>query len=245
MKNKNRIPELLAPAGSLAAGLTAFDYGADAVYAGLAKFNARERTENFSLEEMSKLITYAHKLKKKVYVAFNTLVKESELEEAAEQLYEISRLQPDAVIVQDIGILRVIREYFPNLEIHASTQMGIHNSAGVNFAAKLGMKRVILERQTTLDELKHIVKNSILETEIFVHGALCCSISGSCLLSSWLGGWSGNRGKCKQPCRRRYYSKDGNGFFLFYKRPLLSRCNTGTKTNRCILIKNRRQAEEA
>ena len=216
-RNKNRLPELLAPAGSLAAGLTAFDYGADAVYAGLTKFNARERTENFSLEEMSKLIAYAHKINKKVYVTFNTLVKESELEDAAEQLYHISCLQSDAVIVQDIGILRIIREYFPNLEIHASTQMGIHNSAGVNFAAKLGIKRVILERQVNLAELKQIVKNSVIETEIFIHGALCCSISGSCLLSSWLGGWSGNRGKCKQPCRRRYYSDKGNGFFFSTK----------------------------
>jgi len=218
MKNKRiKIPELLAPAGSLAAGLTAFDYGADAVYAGLPKFNARERTENFSLEEMSKLIAYAHKINKKVYLTFNTLIKESELEEAAEQLYEVSCLQPDAVIVQDIGVLRIIREYFPALEIHASTQMGIHNSAGVNFASKLGIKRVILERQVSMDELKQIVKNSIIETEVFIHGALCCSMSGNCLLSSWLGGWSGNRGKCKQPCRRRYYSDEGNGFFFSTK----------------------------
>ena len=218
MKNKKiKIPELLAPAGSLAAGLTAFDYGADAVYAGLQRFNARERTENFSLEEMSKLITYAHTINKKVYVTFNTLIKESELEEVAEQLYEISCLKPDAVIVQDIGVLRIIREYFPSLRIHASTQMGIHNSAGVNFASKLGIKRVILERQVSSDELKEIVKNSNIETEIFVHGALCCSMSGNCLLSSWLGGWSGNRGKCKQPCRRRYYGSEGNGFFFSTK----------------------------
>jgi U32 family peptidase len=218
MKNKkNKIPELLAPAGSLAAGLTAFDYGADAVYAGLPKFNARERTENFSLEELSKLIAYAHKINKKVYLTFNTLIKETELQEVAEHLYEVSCLNPDAVIVQDIGVLRIIREYFPALEVHASTQMGIHNSAGVNFASKLGIKRVILERQVSLDELKHIVKNSIIETEVFIHGALCCSMSGNCLLSSWLGGWSGNRGKCKQPCRRRYYGDEGNGFFFSTK----------------------------
>jgi U32 family peptidase len=218
MKNpKYKTPELLAPAGSLAAGLTAFDYGADAVYAGLPKFNARERTENFSLEAMSKLITYAHKINKKVYLTFNTLIKESELEEVADQLYEVSCLHPDAVIVQDIGVLRIIREYFPTLEIHASTQMGIHNSAGVNFASKLGIKRVILERQVSMDELKQIVKKSIIETEVFIHGALCCSMSGNCLLSSWLGGWSGNRGKCKQPCRRRYYGNEGNGFFFSTK----------------------------
>ena len=218
MKNKKiRIPELLAPAGSLAAGLTAFDYGADAVYAGLPKFNARERTENFTLEEMSKLIAYAHKINKKVYLTFNTLIKESELEEVAEYLYEVSCLKPDAIIVQDIGVLRIIREFFPNIEIHASTQMGIHNSSGVNFASKMGIKRVILERQVSMAELKQIVKNSVIETEVFIHGALCCSMSGNCLFSSWQGGWSGNRGKCKQPCRRRYYSDEGNGFFFSTK----------------------------
>jgi U32 family peptidase len=217
-KNKKyRIPELLAPAGSLAAGLTAFDSGADAVYAGLAKFNARERTENFTLEEMSKLIAYAHDNDKKVYLAFNTLIKESELPEAAENIYQIAKLRPDAVIVQDLGILRLIREYFPSLTIHASTQMGIHNSAGVNFVAKMGVKRVILERQVNLAELKKINENSRIETEVFVHGALCCSMSGNCLFSSWQGGWSGNRGKCKQPCRRRYYSTEGNGFFFSTK----------------------------
>ena len=217
-KNKNRrIPELLAPAGSIASALTAFDCGADAVYAGLSKFNARERTENFTLEEMSKLIAYAHKISKKVYITFNTLIKESELTEAVEQLFEISKLKPDAVIVQDIGILRIIRQYFPNLEIHSSTQMGLHNSAGVNLAAKLGVKRAILERQVSLSELEKINKESVIETEIFIHGALCCSMSGNCLLSSWLGGWSGNRGKCKQPCRRRYYGEEGNGFFFSTK----------------------------
>ncbi|HJO92602.1 MAG TPA: DUF3656 domain-containing protein [Victivallales bacterium] len=217
-KNKRyKIPELLAPAGSLAAGLTAFDSGADAVYAGLAKFNARERTENFTLEEMSKLIAYAHDNNKKVYLTFNTLIKESELPEAAENIYQIAKLKPDAVIVHDLGVLRLIREYFPSLTIHASTQMGIHNSAGVNFASKLGVKRVILERQVTLTELKKINENSRIETEVFIHGALCCSMSGNCLFSSWQGGWSGNRGKCKQPCRRRYYSDAGNGFFFSTK----------------------------
>jgi len=215
MKNKKRrIPELLAPAGSIAAGLTAFDYGADAVYAGLNKFNARERTENFSLEDMSKLINYAHKIDKKVFVTFNTLIKENELPEVAESLFELSCLKPDAVIVQDIGVVRMIRDYFPNLTIHASTQMCIHNSSGVNFASKLGIKRVILERQVSLDETRRIIKETSIETEVFIQGALCCSVSGGCLFSSWQGGWSGNRGKCKQPCRRRYFSDEGNGFFF-------------------------------
>lgn len=206
---QKRKPELLAPAGSLAAGITAIDYGADAVYGGLAKFNARERTENFTLEEMSKMIAYAHKFSKKVYLTFNTLIKESEVEEAARSLFEISKLKPDAIIVQDLGIIHLIKNYFPSLNLHASTQMGIHNSAGVNFARKLGIKRVVLERQITFDEIKEIKKNSSLELEVFIHGALCCSISGSCIFSSWTGGYSGNRGKCKQRCRKPYTSEAG------------------------------------
>ncbi|MFA7231927.1 MAG: DUF3656 domain-containing protein, partial [Victivallaceae bacterium] len=209
-----KIPELLAPAGDPASALTAFDAGADAIYAGLNKFNARERSDNFSLDDMSRIITYAHNIKRKVYIALNTLIKESELPEIMQYLADISKLSPDAVIVQDLGVLRLLREYFPEIEIHASTQMGFHNSAGINVAQQLGVKRVIMERQVTLDELKLIVPASPLELEVFVHGALCCSLSGQCLFSSWLGGASGNRGKCKQPCRRRFFSKDGNGFFF-------------------------------
>jgi putative protease len=209
-----KIPELLAPAGNLLAGITAFDAGADAVYAGLGKFNARERSENFSLNDMSCLIAYAHKHSRKVYVTLNTLVKECELSEIVEFLAELGRMRPDALIVQDLGVLRIIREYFPHMEIHASTQMGFHNSAGLRIAAQLGVKRVILERQVTLEELKAMKKQSPVDLEIFVHGALCCSLSGQCLFSSWLGGWSGNRGKCKQPCRRRFFGPTGNGFFF-------------------------------
>ncbi|MBU8902751.1 MAG: U32 family peptidase, partial [Victivallales bacterium] len=213
-KTKKKLPELLAPAGNLLAGITAFDAGADAVYAGLSKFNARERSENFSFNDMSCLIAYAHKNSRKVYVTLNTLIKEQELPELLEMLSELAKIRPDAVIVQDLGVLRIIREYFPNMEIHASTQMGIHNSAGLRIAEEMGIKRVVLERQTTLEELKIMQKDSPLDLEIFVHGALCCSLSGQCLFSSWLGGWSGNRGKCKQPCRRRFFGSKGNGFFF-------------------------------
>ncbi len=207
--------ELLAPAGNLSCALAAFDAGADAVYAGLKRFNARERTENFTMDEMSRLLAYAHRLKKKVYVAFNTLIKENEVEEAAAELAALEELRPDALIVQDLGVVRIAREYFPKLTLHGSTQMGLHNSAGLAFARELGLSRVILERQTTLSELESILRSKPpVEVEIFIHGALCCCISGTCLLSSWLGGWSGNRGKCKQPCRRRYRGSDGNGFFL-------------------------------
>lgn len=211
------LPELLAPAGNLNTALAAFDSGADAVYAGLKKFNARERGDNFTPEEMGQLISYAHKNGKKVYLTFNTLLRDSELQEAAQALSELHYLHPDALIVQDIGAAAMIREFFPGLEIHASTQMAIHNSAGIRTAAEMGCSRVILERAATLDELRKMAKNSPVELEVFIHGALCCSLSGICLLSSRIshGDASGNRGKCKQPCRMLYKDSSGKeGFFL-------------------------------
>lgn len=209
-----RKPELLAPAGDLEAGLTAFEFGADAVYAGLQRFNARERNENFSNDDLAALIAVARQRNRRVYVTLNTLIREPELPEVAAMLQDVAALKPDAVIVQDLGVLRLIRTCFPELSIHASTQMGTHNSAAVNWLADHGVERVILQRQIPLPELRQIVENSSVEVEAFVHGALCCCLSGACLFSSWMGGWSGNRGKCKQPCRRRYFSEKGNGFFF-------------------------------
>jgi len=205
-----RVPELLAPAGNIATALAAYQSGADAVYFGLDKYNARIPAENFSVRDLSRIADYAKGHGKKYYLTFNTLIKQDELEDAARQLEIIARYEPDALIVQDIGIVRLLRELFPSVPVHASTQMGIHNSAGVSVARDLGIERVILERQVTLEELETIVQSSPLEIEVFIHGALCCSLSGRCLFSSWIGGWSGNRGRCKQPCRRRYYSS-GNG----------------------------------
>ncbi len=210
----NVVPELLAPAGNLDTAIAALEHGADAVYCGLKKFNARERTENFDFEDLSRLLRYGRANGKKVYVTFNTLIKEQEINEAYHLLERISSLEPDAVIIQDLGIYKIITSSFPNLAIHASTQMGVHNSAGVEVLEKLGFERVILERQITLDEIKGIKEKTSLGLEVFIHGALCCSLSGVCLFSSWMGGWSGNRGKCKQPCRRRYVSDGGNGFFF-------------------------------
>lgn len=214
MNDEKPKPELLAPAGTIDAGLAAFDAGADAVYAGLSKFNARERGQNFDFEALRKLIAWAHKQGRRVYVTLNTLLKDAEFPEAVEMLTELALYRPDAIIVQDLGIVRAIRDLFPMLEIHASTQMGIHNSAGARMAQKMGIRRVILERQVTYEEIAEIRKNASIDLEVFVHGALCCCRSGACLFSSWMGGWSGNRGKCKQPCRRRYHSKSGNGFFF-------------------------------
>ncbi|MBO7328356.1 MAG: U32 family peptidase [Lentisphaeria bacterium] len=208
------VMELLSPAGSPACALAAFDAGADAVYAGLSKFNARERGENFTADMMKKIVDYAHARSKKVYLTLNTLLRETELPELMETLDTIDEISPDGVLVQDLGVLRLAREYYPNLILHGSTQMGFHNSAGLAVAEKLGLSRVVLERQITMEELAAIRKQTKLELEVFVHGSLCCSLSGVCLFSSYLGGWSGNRGKCKQPCRRRYFSKQGNGFFF-------------------------------
>ncbi len=209
-----KLPELLAPAGNAACALAAFDAGADAIYAGLSKFNARERTENFTVDELARVVEYARTNAKKVYVTLNTLIKEQELPEVVENLAALNEMAPNGILVQDIGVLRIIREYFPSLPIHASTQMGFHNSAGLRIAAELGISRVVLERQITVEEMRLMAAESPVELEVFVHGALCCGLSGQCLFSSWLGGWSGNRGKCKQPCRRRYFSRHGNGFFF-------------------------------
>ncbi len=209
------IPELLAPAGDADCAFAAFDNGADAIYAGLPKFSARDKSNNFTVSELSKISAYAKKYNKKVYLALNTLIKEAELEETYNYLSEVNKMGIDAIIVQDIGIAWMIKQFFPNMIIHGSTQMGIHNSAGIETAALMGLKRVILERQVTIKELELIIQKSSLEVEVFAHGALCSSLSGNCLFSSSIGGWSGNRGRCKQPCRRRYHSKDGkNGFFF-------------------------------
>lgn len=232
-------PELLAPAGNLNCALAALGSGADAVYAGVSRFNAREMGENFTFDDMSRLSAYTKKQGKKLYLTLNTLIKEHELGEFADSVGRIASLKPDAVIVQDIGVVRMLREYFPDLPIHGSTQMGIHNSAGVETAARMGMERVILERQLTNDELKTICQGPT-EIEVFVHGALCCSISGHCLFSSWLGGWSGNRGRCKQPCRRRYHGEENgtkkSGFFFstrdFYS---LDMIDTLTEAGVCSL----------
>jgi len=212
--NPVKIPELLAPAGNLESAIAAFESGADAVYAGLGKFNAREMGDNFSTDDLSRLKAYTVNHDKKFYLTFNTLIKENELEEFGSILSTASEFEPDAVIVQDIGAAALIRDSFPSIDIHASTQMAIHNSPGIIEAAEMGIKRVILERQLSLEEIELIMKKSPIEIEVFIHGALCCSLSGQCLLSSWLGGYSGNRGKCKQPCRRIYQEKGKKGFLL-------------------------------
>ena len=196
--------ELLAPAGNLETAVAALQANADAVYLGLGKFNARNRAENFKPGDLARLLEFAHSNGQKVYITLNTLIKESELPELLMTLSQIARLQPDAVIVQDLGVLYIVRRYFPNLTVHASTQMNIHNSAGIRLLEKLGVKRVILERQITLEELKKIAAVTSMELEVFIHGSQCISLSGRCLLSNYAESASGNRGMCRQLCRRNY-----------------------------------------
>lgn len=211
---KNRVCELLAPAGNPECALAAIDAGADAVYCGLGRFNARCRAENFDNGKLGSLIDFMHSKGKKLYLTFNTLLFEDELEAAGEMLSDLVQLAPDALIVHDPGVIEMVKKYFPSLTLHASTQMGIHNSSGVKALADMGIQRVILERQIPLDELEKIVRRSPIEIEVFVHGSLCCSLSGRCLLSAELCGGSGNRGCCKQPCRRSFETAEGELFPL-------------------------------
>jgi len=211
----NSLPELLAPAGSIESFHAAIDAGADAVYLGLDDFNARLRAKNFTAKTLSYLVPYAHSKNVKVYVTFNTLVKQSELKRAISMLFQLEQIGIDALIVADPGIINIARNHFPELKLHGSTQMGFHNSAGAVAAARMGLKRIVLSRELTKDEIRTISKNSKIELEIFIHGALCYSISGMCLASSFLGGASGNRGRCTQVCRRMFKSSDNEeGYFV-------------------------------
>ena len=195
--------ELLAPAGDLDAAYAAFHHGADAVYLGLQRFSARAEAANFSPEDLSEIVGFAHAAtpRRSVFVAFNTLVQDHEVDEAIETLALLDANGVDAVIVQDLGIARLARTYFPRLELHASTQLVIHNVAGAIAARELGFRRVTLARELTLKEMAAIVRESGLDVEVFIHGALCYSYSGLCLYSSMLRGRSGNRGRCAYPCR--------------------------------------------
>ena len=197
-------PELLAPAGRIEAFLAAIDAGADAVYVGAHQFNARMRAANFSLEELSRMAGLAHGMGRKLYITLNTLIKEGELPELVETLDALRRIGPDALIVQDLGTYRLARQLAPEIPLHASTQMTVHNLDGALQAQKMGFDRVILARELTIDEIRAIRASCTIELETFIHGALCYSISGQCLFSSYAHGKSANRGRCMQPCRRVY-----------------------------------------
>lgn len=207
-------PELLAPAGSLESFFAAMEKGADGVYAGLKDFSARAKAKNFSLYQMEKMTAYAHSKGRKLYVTLNTLVKETELPLLVDTLSSLEAMQVDAVIIQDMAVARLARRFFPGIKLHASTQMTVHNSAGVLQLAELGFERVVLARELHLDEIRRIVSKSPIGIECFIHGALCFSLSGQCYFSSFLGGHSGNRGRCAQPCRRQYRYKGKEGYYF-------------------------------
>ena len=203
--------ELLAPAGTVETFNAALDGGADAIYVGAPGFNARNLARDLRIEEIGAMIRHCHKLDKKLYIAANSLLLERELPLVIENLALLQELEPDALIVQDLGLIRLVRHYFPKLKLHGSTLMTVHNSDGVRFQAELGCERVVLAREMTLKEIAAIsARRGSTELEIFIHGAMCFSYSGLCLFSSYLGGKSGLRGRCVQPCRRAY-SSGGKG----------------------------------
>lgn len=196
--------ELLAPAGTLEAFEAAVENGADAVYLGAPSFNARALAHHFSLAELAAMVDHAHRNRVKVYPAMNSLMREEEIPKAVEALAALEALRVDGLIVQDLGIFHLASRFFPRLRLHASTLMGGHNSLNVRQFVDMGFKRVVLAREMTLEEIARIHQHCPVELEVFVHGALCFAYSGLCLFSSYLGGKSGLRGRCVQPCRRRY-----------------------------------------
>lgn len=196
--------ELLAPSGSMESLYAAVLSGCDAIYMGGSKFSARAYANNFDDEDLKNAVDYCHIYGVKVYIAVNTLIKEEEYNEAIEYIRFLYKIGVDALIIQDLGLFYGCKKLFPDFELHASTQMTVHNGDGALFLNKLGFQRIVLSRELSLKEVEYISKDLGIETEIFVHGALCVSYSGQCLMSSIIGGRSGNRGRCAQPCRLPY-----------------------------------------
>jgi len=201
---KTRPLELLAPAGSFEAFKAAVENGADAVYLGGKNFSARASAANFDLEELQKAVRYAHERQVKVYVTVNILIADQEFQELLDYLFALHEIGIDAVILQDVGVADLIHTILPEMETHASTQMTVNTSWGVQHLEALGFCRAVLARETSADEMKMIADTTPLDIEVFVHGALCVGYSGQCLMSSFIGGRSGNRGTCAQPCRMTY-----------------------------------------
>ncbi|HPX26376.1 MAG TPA: peptidase U32 family protein, partial [Treponemataceae bacterium] len=208
--------ELLAPAGNVEALDAAIGEGADAVYMGLKSFNARLRSSNFAWNQFEAAVESVHRQKKKIFVTVNTVVEEWELERLYRFLAYLNKIGPDGIIVQDMGVIRMVQEFFPNLRMHASTQLNAASANAVNLLGKAGLKRVVLARELGLEEVTAIRQRTNSELEVFVHGALCVSESGLCLFSSYLGGKSANRGMCTQACRRFYSAEVPGGLAQGY-----------------------------
>lgn len=213
-KDKN---EILAPAGNFESLRAAVINGADAVYLGASAFSARAKAGNFSNEELAKAVEYCHLYDVKVYLAINTIIKPEEYESALNTVLYGKKVGVDAFIMQDLAFIMKIRSTMPDINIHLSTQAGVHNLDGARFAEKLGVSRVILSREATLEDIKEICENTTLEVEVFIHGALCIAFSGNCYFSSMATGLSGNRGRCLQLCRKKYTSGSTTGYLLSAK----------------------------
>ena len=194
-------PELLSPVGDFECLKAAVQNGANSVYLGASSFNARARATNFGNEELLEAIKYAKLRNVSVHLTLNTLIKNEEFENAVNLAIDAYNLGVDAIIVQDLGLATYLLKNYPEIPLHASTQMTVHNLDGVKQLENLGFSRVVLSRELSLNEIEYIRKNTSTELEVFIHGALCISYSGQCLLSSTIGGRSGNRGLCAQPCR--------------------------------------------
>lgn len=199
-----KFKELLAPAGSKESLIAAVQAGADAVYLSGKSFGARQYASNFDMDELREAVVYCHIRDVKVYVTVNTLVKNDELDSALAYVGKLYEMDVDAILVQDIGLLQLVKKEFPDLECHGSTQMTLHNIDDVRVAQELGLSRVVLARELSLKEIQAIIDATGVEVETFIHGALCISYSGQCLMSSMIGGRSGNRGRCAQACRKNY-----------------------------------------
>ena len=196
--------ELLAPAGSMEALRAAVQNGANAVYLGCGSFNARQSAKNFTPQTLTEAVKYCHVRGVAVHLTLNTLVSDKEIPELTELIRHAALSGVDAFIVQDLGVIRLCQQIAPNIPLHGSTQMTVHNLPGVLLCAQWGLHRVVLSRELNREEIRYICQNSPIEIEVFGHGALCMCYSGQCYLSAAIGGRSGNRGRCAQPCRQNY-----------------------------------------
>ena len=246
--------ELLAPAGNWECARAAVENGADAIYFGLdVGFNARARAANFHVQQLRELMAMLHRQAVKGYVTLNTLVFTDELPSLEANLRLLAAAGVDAVLVQDLGVVRLIRELCPELVIHASTQMTMTNAVAIEQARGLGIERVVLARELSIDEIRKIASQTTMPIEVFVHGALCVAYSGQCLTSESLGGRSANRGQCAQACRLPYdlicdgEQKDlGDVKYLLSPQDLgRARFDTGPSRCRCLFSKNRRPLEDS
>lgn len=208
--------EILAPVGGHQQLIAAINSGADAVYLGTKNFNARRNASNFDSNELKDVVSYCHSKNVKVYVTMNTLINDSEINDAINNIYDIANSGADAIIVQDLAVAYLVKKICPEMKLHASTQMTVTNIEGVKLLQNIGFSRVVLARELSFNEIKDIVRQAKIETEVFVHGALCMSVSGNCYLSSAIGERSGNRGLCAQPCRLNFKCK-GKSFALSLK----------------------------